>query len=63
MFKIKRGYKLELLTDETMKLLGDGPIIEQDKNSVNLPQLEIVTTVLVYCNIVQNNYQQASKVL
>ena len=40
-----------------MKLLGDGPIIDQDKNSTNLAQLEIVTTVLVHCNIVQNNYQ------
>ena len=49
-FKIKTGYKLELLTNETMKLLGDGPII--DKNSTNLPQLEIVIAVLVHCNIV-----------
>ena len=37
-----------------MKLLGDGPIIDKDKNSTN---------VLVHCNIVQNNYQQVSKVL
>ena len=63
MFKIKTGYKLELLVNETMKLLGDGPIIDQNKYSTNLPQPEIVTTVLVHCNIVQNNYQQASKVL
>ena len=27
-FRIKTGYKLELLTNETMKLLGDGPIID-----------------------------------
>ena len=52
-----------MLTNETMKLLGDGPIIDRDKNSTNLPQLEIVTNVLVHCNIVQKNYQQASKVL
>ena len=62
-FKIKVGYKLELLTNETMKLSGDGPVIDKDKNSPNLPQLENVTTVLVHCNIVQNNYQRASKVL
>ena len=62
-FKLKTGYKLELLTNETMKLLGDGPITDRDKNSTNLPQIEIVTTVLVNCNIVQENYQQASKVL
>ena len=46
-----------------MKLLGDGSIIDKDKNSSNVPKLEVVTTVLVHCNIVQNNYQQASKVL
>ena len=46
-----------------MKLLGHGPIIDKDKNSPNLPQLDNVTTVLVHCNIVQNNYQRASKVL
>ena len=62
-FKIKTGYKLELLTNETMKLLGDGPIIDQNKDNTNLLQLEIVTTVLVHCNTVQKDYQQASKVL
>ena len=46
-----------------MKLLGDGPIIDKDKNSTNLAQVEIVISVLVHCNIVQNNHQQASKVL
>ena len=38
------GYKLELLTNETMKLLGDGPVI--------VPKLEVVNTILVHCNIV-----------
>ena len=61
--KIKTGYKLELLTNETTKLLGDGPIIDRDKNSSNVLKLEVVNTVLVHCNIVQNHYQQASKVL
>ena len=36
-FKIKNGYKLELLSKETMKLL--------------------------HCNLVNNSYQQASRVL
>ena len=62
-YKIKTCYKLELLTNNLMKLMSDGPIIDQNKNSTNLPPLEIVTTVLVHCNIVRNNYQQASKVL
>ena len=30
-FKIKTGYKLELLTKETQKLLGDGPLIDKKK--------------------------------
>ena len=62
-FKIKTGYKLKLLSNETMQLLGDGPTIDRDKNSSNVPKLEVVNTILVHCNIVQNNYQQASKVL
>ena len=57
-FKTKTGYKLELLTNEIMNLLGNGSIIDKykNKNTTNLPQLEIVTTVSVHCNIVQNNY-------
>ena len=31
-FRIKTGYKLELLTNETMRLLGDGPIIDTTKD-------------------------------
>ena len=62
-FKIKTGYKLELLTKETQKLLGDGPIIDEDKNSKNVPQLDQVEYVLLHCNIVQNDYLQNSKLL
>ena len=63
MFKIKTGYKLELLTNETMKLLGDGPIIDKDKNGGNAPELENVQSVLVHCNVVYNDYLQNSKLL
>ena len=28
-FKVKTGYKLELLIKETEKLLGDGPVIDK----------------------------------
>ena len=63
-FKIKTGYKLELLTEETMQLLGS---LQKgiDKNKVGelVPRLETVQVVLVHCNLVNNNYQQASKVL
>ena len=42
-FKIKSGYKLELLSKETMKLLGSTKdIIDADKNSENVPKLENV---------------------
>ena len=63
-FKIKTGYKLELLSKETMKLLGSiKDIIDADKNSENVPKLENVEVVLVHCNLVNNSYQQASRVL
>ena len=63
-FKIKTGYKLELLSKETMKLLGNTrDTIDADKNSENVPRLENVEVVSVNCNLVNNNYQQASRVL
>ena len=47
-FKIKTGYKLELLTLETMKLLGStNNVVDKDKNSENVPKLEIGEVVLV----------------
>ena len=63
-FKIKTGYKLELLPKETMKLLGSTKdIIDSDKNSENVTRLEDVEVVLVHCNLVNNSYQQVSRVL
>ena len=63
-FKIKSGYKLELLSKETMRLLGSSSdTTDGDKNSELVPKLEIVDLVLVHCNVVNNNYQQSSKVL
>ena len=62
-FKIKTGYKLEFLSNEAMALLGDGPIINKNKDGDNLPEIEQVHSVLVHCNVVQNNYQQHSKLL
>ena len=62
-FKIKNGYGLELLTPETMKLLGSSENkITKDKNGENVPHLEISEVVLVHCNIVNNDYQQDSRV-
>ena len=63
-FQIKSGYKLELLSKETMKLLGSTKdIIDSDKNCENVPRLENVEVVLIHCNLVNNSYQQASRVL
>ena len=63
-FKIKTEYKLELLSKETMKLLGSTKdIIDSDKNSKNVPRLENVEVDLVHCNLVNNSYQQALRVL
>ena len=63
-FKIKSGYYLELLTPETMKLLGSAENkITRNKNSENVPHLEIVELVLVHCNLANNDYQQDSRIL
>ena len=63
-FKIKKEYYLELLTPETMKLLGSTKSkITKDKNGENVPHLEIAEVVLIHCNVVNNSYQQNSKVL
>ena len=63
-FRIKSGYYLELLTPETMKLLGSTESkITKDKNGENVPHLEIVELVLIHCNLVKNDYQQHSRIL
>ena len=63
-FKIKSRYYLELLTPETMKLLGSTESkITKDKNGENVPHLEIVELILVHCNLVNNDYQQDSRIL
>ena len=42
-----------------MKLLGTNENkITKDKSGENVPHLEINEVVLVYCNIVNNDYQQ-----
>ena len=64
MLKIEDGYKLELQTSETMKLFGSTKkLIDKIKNGENVLSLEVVEVVLVQCNLVDNQYQQKSKVL
>ena len=63
-FKIKINYKLELLTPETMRLLGGTKKdVDKDKNGEIVPKSETVEFVLVQCNLVKNDYQHTSKVL
>ena len=63
-FKVKTGYKLELLTEETMQLLGSSKkVIDKTKDGQIVPRLQIVEVVLVHCDLVNNNNQQPSKVL
>ena len=62
--KKKTGYKLELSSSETMKLLASTEKdVDQDKDGEDVLKLESVEVVLVHCNLVNNSYQQASKVL
>ena len=60
-FKIKTGYYFKLLSPETMKLLG----ITKSKitKDETVPHLENTEIVLIYCNIINNDYQQDSRVL
>ena len=62
-FKIKTRFCLELLTSETMKLLGSTKgKITKNENSENVPHLEITEVVLIRCNIDNNDYQHDSRV-
>ena len=60
-FKIKPGYKLELLS---MKLLGSvKKDVDGDKDGEGVSKLEYAEFVLVHYNLVNNSYWKASRVL
>ena len=64
MFKIKTGCSLELLTPETMILFGStNSTISKDKSYEIVPDLEVTEVALIHYNIVNNDYQQDSRVL
>ena len=64
MFNIKDEYKPELRTAETMKLFGSTKnLLNKANNGENIPSLAVVETVLVQCNLVDNQYQQKSELL
>ena len=61
---MKIGYSTELLTPETMKSLGSTKNnLIKNKNSENMPHLEITLVVLVHCNVVNNDYEHDSRFL
>ena len=53
-----------MLSKETMQLLGSSKkVLDQNKDEEIVVKLETVELGLVHRNLVNNNYQQASKVL
>ena len=57
-FKTKTGYELE-----SIQLLGSSKkVFYQNKGGEIVPRSDAVEVVLVHCNLVNNSYQQASKV-
>ena len=56
--KAKTCYKLELLSPETTKLLGNTKKdVDKDKDGEDVPRLESVEVVLAHCNLVNSSYQ------
>ena len=61
-FKIKTEFYNELLTRDTVKLLGSTRCeLTKDKNGKNVPHLEISEVILVRYDIVNSDYQQDFK--
>ena len=55
-FIVKTGYKLELLSTETLKLLGSTKKdVDKDKIREDVPKLEYAEVLLVQCNLVNNS--------
>ena len=55
---------MQLLSPETMKLLGSSKKdVDKNEDGEDVPELESVEVVLGHCNLVNNSYQKASKVL
>ena len=63
-FKIKTNYTLELLTLETMGLLGSTKKdVDKNKDGKNVPKLMSVEVLLIHCNLTKNYHQHTSKLL
>ena len=63
-FKIKDEHEPEFETPKTMKsFVSTKKLKDKTKNGEKVPSLKVVEVVLVQCNLVDNQYQQSSKVL
>ena len=62
-FKIKTLYKIKFSPETTKPLGSTKKDIDEDKDREDVPKLESVEVVLIHCNLVNNNYQQTSKLL
>ena len=52
------------MSKETRRLLGSTEqVVAKEKNGENVLRLEMVDVILMHCNVVNNNYLEASKVL
>ena len=52
------------MSKQTRRLLGSTEqVVAKDKNGENVLRLEMVDVILMHCNVVNNNYLEASKVL
>ena len=53
-----------MLSPEIIKLLGSTKkAVDKDKEREDVTKLESVEVVLMHCNLVNNSYQQVSKVM
>ena len=52
-----------MLTNDKLALLGNGPIVDINKNGKNITELEKVYSVLLHCNVAHNDHLQNSKLL
>ena len=63
-FKMADGVSLELMTPATQKFLGVfQKTLTGEVDGDKVAELETVQTVLVHCNLVDNDYQRDSRIL
>ena len=61
-FEIKTGYKLSVISRNNETIREYKKDVDKDKDGEDVSKLESVDVTFVHCNLVNNSYQQASKV-